>query len=272
MEDVVLRPSAASSSAADETIQDVVLRSSDDAPAARAGSTTLFSVVETIHTATTIADLKSLLSLECVTATSSPHARAVSRCTRYVNGLARSEEAVLCGWPVLSINEWGTQQTRTLVLTSHALYRVAFNEAKGSIDHYTRTSLGNIRRIERGRYAFKVQLTEPDGRENPFTYFWSAYVKKGAKDNRYERVYYPLHADETPVELVIACMLSAIQVANRILVSQVGHLMYVSRLEVADYVPTNSPVDDWMDKIMPKMQSITDKIGSAIGSAFDKRH
>ena len=30
---------------------------------------------------------------------------------------------------------------------------------------------------------------EPDGRENPFTYFWSAYVKKGAKDNRCGRYF-----------------------------------------------------------------------------------
>ena len=96
------------------------------------------------------------------------HAHAVGRCVTYVQGLAKREEAVLCGWPVLSINEWGTQQLRTLVLTSHALYRLAFTE-KGSIDHYSRTSLGNLKRIERGRYAFKVRLTR--SRTYLLTYF-----------------------------------------------------------------------------------------------------
>ena len=117
---------------------------------------------------------------------------------------------------MLSINEWGTQQLRTIVLTSHAVYRVAFSGKKGSIDHYSRTSLGSVKLIERGRHAFKVQLTEPDGRENPFTYFWSAYVKKGAKDNRYERVYYPIHDETVQVELAIACIVSALAVARSV--------------------------------------------------------
>ena len=42
------------------------------------------------------------------------HADAVARCCSYVGGLARPEEKVLCGWPVLSINEWGSQQVRLL--------------------------------------------------------------------------------------------------------------------------------------------------------------
>jgi hypothetical protein len=94
-----------------------------------------------------------------------------------------------------------TWQVRTLVLTSHALYRVAFAVAKGTIDHYSRTSLGSLMRIERGRYAFKLLLTEPDGRENPFAYFWTAYVKKGQGDQRFERVYYPIHLEVLPPRL-----------------------------------------------------------------------
>ena len=62
-----------------------------------------------------------------------------------------SGEVVLGGWPILSINEWGSQQVRTLVLTSQALYRIAFEGKRGAIDHYSRTSLGSCRRIERGR-------------------------------------------------------------------------------------------------------------------------
>ena len=136
---------------------------------------------------------------------------------------------------------------RTLVLTSMALYRIAFSSERGAIDHYSRTSLGSCKLVERGRYAFKLHLTEPDGRENPFTYFWSAYVKKGAKDNRYERVYYPIHPEGVPVELVLACVIYSLQVANRIMCEQVGQHCYVTRLEVRDYQPNASAVDDFVD-------------------------
>lgn len=143
---------------------------------------------------------------------------------------------------------------------------MAFHPTKGSVDHYTRTSLGNLKKIDRGRFAFKVHLTEPDGRDNPFTYFWSAYVKKAAEDNRYERVYYPLHAEEAPVELIIALMLSAIKVANRILVAQVGSYCYVSEVTIEDYKGSNSKVDEWMDKLAPKLQAATEGAAKAIGS------
>ena len=110
---------------------------------------------------------------------------------------------------------------RVLVLTSQSLYRVAFLAQNGSVDHYSRTSLLAIKRIERGRQAFRLRVTEPDGRENPLTYFWSEYVQKGPpRDNRYERVYYPTAPSTLPLELVIGFMLSAIKAANRILVRQ----------------------------------------------------
>ena len=73
------------------------------------------------------------------------------------------------------------------MLTSHALYRVAFSTTKGAIDHYSRTSLGSCQLIERGRYAFKLRLTEPDGRENPFSYFWYAAQAQERKSTRCTR-------------------------------------------------------------------------------------
>ena len=197
-----------------EPVHDVVLRSTNGTetrqPASRVGqgfSLALPAVVDALTGCSSIEMLASLLSSDCVRAIGGAHADAVGRCLTYVNGLVREGERVLCGWPILSINEWGAQQVRTLVLTSQALYRIAFKQASGSIDHYSRTSLGSLLKIERGKFAFKLFLTEPDGRENPFTYFWSAYVKK-SKDDRYERVYYPIHSEEVRTTLSLSLSLS----------------------------------------------------------------
>jgi len=249
-------------------VEDVVLRSPGE-PERGAGSTSLAATLEIIAHAGSIDDLQSLLSQNCVREIAvGAHADAVARCCSYVSGLAKPEEKVLCGWPVLSINEWGSQQVRTLVLSSHALYRVAFSHVKGAIDHYSRTSLGNLQAIERGRYAFKLLLTEPDGRENPISYFWSAYVKKGAKDNRYERVYYPIHPEALAVELALACIISAIDVANKLMVAAVGSFCYVSRVEVRDYVPNPNAVDEIMDKVGPALESGVQKVGEVMSKVF----
>jgi hypothetical protein len=112
--------------AAPAAIEDVVLRSPGDKGRA-AGSTSLAAILDTLEKAGSIEDLHSLLQQDCVREIAvGAYAEAVARCCSYVSGLARPEEKVLCGWPVLSINEWGSQQPRTLVLSSHALYRVAF--------------------------------------------------------------------------------------------------------------------------------------------------
>ena len=209
----------------DRVAHDIVLR--PPAPPTASGDSrlstpsTLASHVEILESASGIDQLQALLAHESVRAVSGAHADSVARCLQYVSGLAKPEEVVLAGWPVLSINEWGQQQVRTLVLTSHALYRVAFHPKKGAIDHYSRTSLGACRRIERGRYAFKLHLTEPDGRENPFGYFWSAYVKKGKDGASYARFYYPIHPEAIPIELAMAVIIRAIATANRILCEKV---------------------------------------------------
>ena len=244
-------------------VHDVVLATSNPVPRS-AGSTSLASTVEIINTVSTVHDLQVLLQSACIREMSGAHVHSVDRCVQYVSGLARDNERVFCGWPVLSINEWGTQQVRTIVLTSHAVYRVAFSDKKGSIDHYSRTSLGSCRLIERGRHAFKLHLTEPDGRENPFTYFWSAYVKNGAKDNRYERVYYPIHDEGVPVELAIACMVAAISVANRILVEAIGDYCYVARTEVRDYVPSAGALDDFVDRVGDRVERVGSKVSQKI--------
>lgn len=270
MHDVVLRPAqpgpsethgGGGNSSGGGSSLDHHLRS---APRRGAGAASLASTVEVISAARSLDELETLLQSECVRAVSGAHYEAVARCVQYVRGLAREEERVLSGWPVLSINEWGQQQVRTLVLTSHALYRIAFAIDRGAIDHYSRTSLGACRTIERGRYAFKLLLTEPDGRENPFTYFWSAYVKKGSTDKRYEKVYYPIHPDSIPVELVLASIISSLQVANHLLCEQISSYCYVAKLEVRDYVPNPNAVDELMDKIVPSLQRMGDKVSEGI--------
>ena len=55
---------------------------------------------------------------------------------------------------------------------------------------------------------------------------------QASKEHRYERVYYPIHTEEIPVELVLAAIICAIDVANRLLVSAVGAYCYVARVEV----------------------------------------
>ena len=102
-----------------EPAEDVVL--SRRAPPAAPSGLSLVALVDVIGTATSIDDLKELLGNSCVRDSAGRHAAAVRRCLQYCEGLAKPEERVLAGWPVLSINEWGTQQLRTLVLSSHAL-------------------------------------------------------------------------------------------------------------------------------------------------------
>ena len=85
-----------------------------------------------------------------------------------------------------------------------------------------------------------------------------------------ERVYYPIHPESIPVELVLACMISAIDVANKLMVEQVGSYCYVSRLIVRDYVPNPNAVDDLVDKVGPMLQSagqrVSDVVGKVLGS------
>ena len=152
---------------------------------------------------------------------------------------------------------------------------------------------------------------EPDGRENPFTYFWSAYVKK-SKDDRYERVYYPIHSEEVrttlsplslslsakhtglprtqpphtqnspfaracrcvqePVELVLLCIISSIDVANKLLVDAVGAHCYVSRVEVKDYVYQSNKLDDWVDqKAIPALTKLSDKVSEKFKEVTQRR-
>jgi len=196
---------------------------------------------------------------------------SVRRSVQYVAGLARKEEATLCGWPVISCNEWGMQQERVLVLTSQCLYRVAYHAQNGSIDHYSRMSLGAIKRIERGRQAFRLCVTEPDGRENPLTYWWTEYVQKGTpRDNRYERVYYPTATSSLPLELTMSLVISAIKAANRLLCHKVGEYLHVNEIEIVDYQPEQGVVEEVMESTARGIEGFSKSVVGALQSTFAK--
>ena len=73
-------------------------------------------------------------------------------------------------------------------------------------------------------------------------------------------MYYPIHPEGLPVELALACIISSIDVANRLLCSQVSAYLYVSRLTVRDYVPNPNAVDELMDKIGPTLKTVSDTL------------
>ena len=198
---------------------------------------------------------------------------AVKRSEQYVQGLVKGDEAVLLAWPVVSVNEWGTQQRRVLVLTSQAMYRLQFKEGRGAVDHYARTSLGSMRRLERGKLGYRLILTEPDGRENPFSFAWSE-ATRSKSDTRYERIYYPrVSADArgvAAVEPIIELTTSAINHANRLLVENVGRHIHVSRLQLTDYQPSPNHFDRVIEKVAAAGETAVEKSAPYVEKAGTK--
>jgi len=222
-------------------------------------------LIDDIERASNVGELQALLQHEFVrSATDTEQTEAVRRTLQYVSGLKKKGEQLFGGWAVVSVNEWGIQQDRVLVVSSHSLYRVAFHSSRGSVSHYARTSLANIRRVERGVAAFKVISSEPDGRENPFAYIWSEYVSKGPRDKRYERVYYLVTAPSAPFELVQAVLLTTLKAASRILCAQVGSVLAVTPLEIVDHAPSVSVIDEVADKLVPSLQRLSDNISGVL--------
>ena len=80
-------------------------------------------------------------------------------------------------------------------------------------------------------------------------------------------MYYPIHTEEVPVELVLACIISSVELANHLLVDKIAAHCYVARVTVSDYVPSPSPVDDWMDKLA----NLGDKVAENVRSAVENR-
>ena len=155
-------PAAASAAAPVQTV-DIGTPAGSLAGAGATGWAALNPIVEAVEKSGSIGDLEVLLKHEVVAAMAGEQAESVRRSVQYAEGVIRQGETLLTGWPVLAVNEWGVQQERVLLLTSQGLYRIAYQSDKGRVHHYTRTSLGALKRLEFGRCAFKIVTTEPDG-------------------------------------------------------------------------------------------------------------
>ena len=81
----------------------------------------------------------------------------------------------------------------------------------------------------------------------------------------------PLCVQE-PVELVLLCIISSIDVANKLLVDAVGAHCYVSRVEVKDYVYQSNKLDDWVDqKAIPALTKLSDKVSEKFKEVTQRR-
>lgn len=68
-------------------------------------------------------------------------------------------EKLMKGYMVSSVNEWGADQTRILLVTDESLHRVKYNFQKEQVVSWHTTDLKSILRIEYGN--FKVQTRHP---------------------------------------------------------------------------------------------------------------
>ena len=77
---------------------------------------------------------------------------------------------------------------------------------------------------------------------------------------------------QEPVELVLLCIISSIDVANKLLVDAVGAHCYVSRVEVKDYVYQSNKLDDWVDqKAIPALTKLSDKVSEKFKEVTQRR-
>jgi len=83
------------------------------------------------------------------------------KCLEVCKAACKGEETeeYLKGWVVTSINEWGHDQERVLILTTQAVYRCKFDFNSNRCEHANRTALSSIIRIEHGHFAAKGGLT-----------------------------------------------------------------------------------------------------------------
>lgn len=72
---------------------------------------------------------------------------AVLQCQREV---LQSDERFVCGWVILSINQFDHEQERVLILSDKAIVRVKYIFTKSKVEHFNRTELQDVSRIEMG--------------------------------------------------------------------------------------------------------------------------
>mmetsp|Transcript_43784 Transcript_43784/g.106293 ORF Transcript_43784/g.106293 Transcript_43784/m.106293 type:complete len:585 (+) Transcript_43784:115-1869(+) len=146
------------------------------------------------------ADLPSLVrALEPLKAWqySPEHDAGITRAKTYVAG---SDKDVLAGFFVYSVNEWKLKQERVLVLTPTSYYRVAYDHKTGKIDHYHKSSLDELRVVEKTVGSIKVYTRKQDG--NRSVSKWMSSMLKRAKDEKPDEFE---HAREyVPIKPVLA--------------------------------------------------------------------
>ena len=205
-------------------------------------------------------------------------------CKAHMERLLQEGERLLLLWPVVSVNEWGTQQRRVLALSSKALYRLHYRLDQRKVDHHSSVSLGDLRCIERGRLGYKGHLTVPDGRENPLSWAFSAAVPSSqlhqvAKgDARYEKVYYPCAADDVALAPLIELSIGAIDHANRLVAEQAAGQAAgqgrVTRCEVTEFVPQLSSLDKLADQLVeavgPAIESTRGRVAPLVAAGRER--
>eukprot|EP00936_MAST-01D_sp_MAST-1D-sp1_P000412 g412.t1 len=134
---------------------------------------------------------------------------ALRRCTQYVEGMCRLEESVIKAWHVYSINEWGKQQARVLVLCTRSYFRMQFDVNTGRIAQpITRMSMSDLTFIDSedsaAGPALIVHSRIVDGRSGPFS--------KAGRGGGNARTYAPVVPKEGPqAEAVAAEMVHAFE-------------------------------------------------------------
>ena len=114
----------------------------------------------------------------------------------------------------------------------------------------------------------RPSVASSSGRENPFSYMWSEYVAKTTQD-RYEKVYYPVIPDGLAPQLAIKVIAAAIKTANRLMCDAVGAHVYVSRLEVGEYVHNPSQVEQVVDNtIVPGVEKLSTGVRDSVSSLW----
>jgi len=125
------------------------------------------------------------------------HDAGITRAKTYVAG---SDKDVLAGFFVYSVNEWKLKQERVLVLTPTSYYRVAYDHKTGKIDHYHKSSLDELRVVEKTVGSIKVYTRKQDG--NRSVSKWMSSMLKRAKDEKPDEFE---HAREyVPIKPVLA--------------------------------------------------------------------
>lgn len=135
------------------------------------------------------------------------------------------DESFIKAYAVLSVNEWGIEQERIIVLTDQNIYRLKFDYEDQSVSLCNKTSLSSITRIEYGRCkpsdfsiaaqlarteleqqcSFKIYSTSKDGGSSINDWYREAV---GGAPKEYPRTYRPFTIDaeeaRTVVEEVVA--------------------------------------------------------------------